>query len=269
MTRSSVAKAVILCIKPLGENNSSVTVFSENEGIIYAALYGGPKSRLKSLVSTWNSGNIWLYADSHGKKITDFDVKNYHTSFSQSLFKVFAANLAAEIVIKTKCAGSSKECFNLFCGFLDGLEIADENQGKVGLVRFLWRYLELLGIQPDASLCGRCGNSFLKNKNLDEKFDENKNSSYHNNAVFVLSENSFICEKCAENENLLSDNVNIQLKMNNVRYLAGVSLLKPCESRKLFINEEGYFQIKKLVFYLAQNAVGEKLNTMITGASFL
>ena len=56
MSHSFSTPALIFSIKPLGENNSSVCFFTETEGILYATMYGGHKSKLKSLVSPWNSG---------------------------------------------------------------------------------------------------------------------------------------------------------------------------------------------------------------------
>ena len=54
MQRNLVTLATVISIKPLGENNASVCVLTQSQGILYVTLYGGPKSRLKSLVSTWH-----------------------------------------------------------------------------------------------------------------------------------------------------------------------------------------------------------------------
>ena len=94
MNRSTSTSAIVLSLKPLGENNSSVTLLTPESGIVYAVLYGGPKSRLRSLVSQWNSGKVWLYENPEKNqiKISDFEVANYHASFSQNLFKSYAAS---------------------------------------------------------------------------------------------------------------------------------------------------------------------------------
>ena len=61
MQRSFFTNAIILNLKPAGENNSTVTLLTPDKGIIYATLYGGPKSKLRSLVALWHAGKIWLY----------------------------------------------------------------------------------------------------------------------------------------------------------------------------------------------------------------
>lgn len=256
MQRSSSSQAIILSLKPLGENNSSVTLISPENGISYATLYGGPKSKMRSLVAQWNSGQIWLYENPEKKqtKISDFEVKNYHSSFSESLFKAFAANLAAELVIKTRCAGSNEQCFTLLSGFLDGMDLCDEEQSRVGLIRFLWRYLELLGVQPDAVYCAHCGQDFLS------RLFAPKEISYYNSI-----ENNFIC-KLPEKEAL---SYCIPISSNAVKYLAAISTLTPAEVRKIKIDKEEYEQIKQIVFFLIENNIEQKLNSIQTGIGIL
>jgi len=259
MNRTYSTPAIIVSLKPAGENNSSVTMITEEGGIVYATLYGGPKSRLKSLVAPWNSGIIYLYNNPEKKqiKISDFEVKNYHVSFGQNLFKNFAASLAAELSIKTKCAGSSEQNWKLVSGFLDGLEIANEEQGKLGLVRFLWRYLELLGIEPQTHACGECGKSFL-----DAAFTPDSESYYNS------YENIFICPECS-NISQASKNYIYPLRVSAVRYLAGISVLTPYEVRKLHIDKQDYMQLKSIVFMLIEKSVETKLNTIETGVGIL
>ncbi|MCR4735651.1 MAG: DNA repair protein RecO [Treponema sp.] len=262
MQRSYSTSAVVVSIKPSGENNSSVTLVTPDKGIVYATLYGGPKSKMRSLISLWNSGIIYLYENQEKKqiKISDFDVKNYHSSFSSNLFKMYAASLAAEIVIKTRCAGSNDACWTLFSGFLDGLELSTEEQGRVGLIRFLWRYLELLGVQPDASHCGSCGSSFLN-----QEF-ATKEETYYNNI-----ENNFICRECSENVSSDSKQNLRMFKINAeaVRYLAAISTLSPAEVRRMKISEESYAQMKNIVFFLIENTIESKLNSIETGMGIL
>lgn len=251
MNRSSCTPAIILNLKPLGENNSSVTLLTPSDGIIYATLYGGPKSKMKSLVAQWNSGNIWLYEnpEKKQKKITDFEVLNYHSSFTENLFKTFAASLAAELAIKTQCGGSNTQCFKLVSALFDGMNLCDENQSRLGLIRFLWRYLELLGIQPDAGECGICGESFFS-----AKFD-NDVISYYN-----IQDNCFCCGECKGN---------IPVKNNSLKYLFAVTNKSPAEVRQLSVTMEEYQQLKELVFFLIENTIEQKLNSIETGLGIL
>lgn len=258
MQRDTSKQAVVLSLKNQGENNFLVTILTPTEGIIYATLYGGPKSKMRSLVSVFNSGKIWLYDNPEKKqtKISDFEVTAYHETFSQNLFKVYAANLAAELAIKTRCAGSPELCFKLVSGFLDGMNLCDEEQSRLGLIRFLWRYLELLGVQPQTHICGNCGKSFL-----DSQFTETTVSYYN------VVDNNFICSDC-RGQFYTESTVGLQLipiNVSAVQYLSAISVLQPSEVRKLQIGKTEYEQIREIVFFLIENNIDQKLNSIEAG----
>lgn len=258
MTRSNQTPALILSLRPLGENNTSVTFITPNDGVRYATLYGGPKSKLRSLVAQWNSGIIWLYntPEKNQTKITDFEVHNYHDSFGKNIFKMYAASLASELAIKTRCAGSNEQCFKILNGFLDGMELCNEEQSRMGLLRFLWRYLEMLGIQPPIHACSECGKTFL-----DSKFAP-YSVSYYNSM-----ENSFICHDCSS---IAAENpAVIPISTEAVKYLSAVTVLTPSESRRLPLDKTCYEQIKQIVFFLIENSIDQKLNSIETGIGIL
>ena len=260
MNRSSSTSAIVLSLRPLGENNSSVTLLTPDAGIVYAVLYGGPKSRLRSLVAQWNSGKVWLYENPEKNqiKINDFEVNNYHSSFSQNLFKSYAASLAAELAIKTRCAGSPEHCFKFLSGFFDGMELCNEEQSRLGLLRFLWRYLELLGIQPSSHVCYNCGKTFL-----DSQFAPNAVSYYNRN------ENSFICPACVESGGSSQRENIIGVNFSAIQYLSALTVLSPSDARKLSIDEEVYGQIRQLLFFLIENSIDQKLNSIESGMGIL
>ena len=258
MPRNYVSQGIVFSVKLLGENNSSVCFLTEDCGIVYATLYGGPKSKLRSLVSQWNSGTAYFYGretndTSRGVKITDFDVKNYHLSFRESLYKTYAASLAAELVMKTKCAGGNEKCWNLVSGFLDGLELSSAGQCETGVVRFLWRYLELLGIRPDASHCISCEKDITGNSQAYE-------------VSYNAGENGFVCSSCTKQDRNAHP---FLLSSEAVCYLQAVSELSPAEARSLPVSCDSLCDIKRLVFFLAEQAAGTKLKTLETGMGIL
>lgn len=256
MARNSITQALILSTTPSGENNRSVCYFSPDSGISYAILYGGPKSKMKGLVLPFNRGNLYIYTDEVRKstKITDFDVQNFHPTFRESLFKSWAASLAAEIIIKTRAAGSPSDCWILINGFLDGLELTDEKNGRLGMIRFLWRYLDLLGILPDTENCCSCGSSFFAGN-----FEENEVSSLNK---YNPSENGFYCKNCA------SEN-GFDISFQALHYLNATTKKTPKEVRAIQIDANSVNQMKQLVFYLIEVAVGQKLKSIESGLGIL
>lgn len=257
--------ALILQVKQSGENNRTVTVFSAEEGISYATLYGGPKSKLRSLVSPMNSGMIYIYRDESKKqsKIIDFDVKNYHLSFRENLFKTWASSLMAEILLKTQCAGSPEQSWTIANGFIDGMELSSEEESRIGLVRFIWRYLELLGVKPETKSCLQCGESFHALK-------------FNNVALsckYVLDSqgNGFICPDCFMPEESTSKAAGFRFKLGkaSITYLEAVTSLSPKEVRALKVSREEFMEMKNIVYHLLENACGSKLRSLESGIGIL
>lgn len=249
MNRTKSSEAIVLSQKAAGENNTLVTLLTPSDGIVMATLYGGPKSRLRSYITLWNRGIVWLYDNPQKNqvKITDFEVRKYHTTFSENLFKFYAASLAAEISIKTRAAGTPSSCFHLVGGFFDGMDLCGEEQSRLGLLRFLWRFLELLGVQPSSHCCGMCGKSFL---------DTDTKKSYYN-----VGENNFICQDCGEGS--------FELSGASLQYLAALSVLPPAQARKMQIDERGFEQIKQVIFFLIESSIDQKLNSIESGRGIL
>ena len=256
--RNFSTPALILSTQIQGENNRRVTIFSPTEGIFFATLYGGPKSKLRSLVSPMNSGIIYLYRDEakNQTKITDFDVKNYHLSFRESLFKTYAAAFTTEILIKTKAAGAPSESWKILNGFLDGIELSDEDSSRLGLIRFLWRYLGLLGLKPNTAVCAICGLSLHSQKFSDESLSQRFN--------FSFSDNAFCCPECSNFEK-----GDFSVSKAAITYLEAISSLSPKEVRKIEVSGKTLNEMKQLSFALIEKICGSKLNSLETGIGIL
>ena len=255
--RNKSQNAIILTVKEFGENNRIANYLCE-EGIFSAVLYGGPKSKLRSLVQPFYSGTIYIYSDNVKKstKITDFDAKNCHLSFRTNLFKSWAANLAAEIVMKTKCGGDSKLAFLLLNSLLDGMEACDENESRLGLLRFIWRYLGLLGIQPDAKECVSCGNFLLSTKL---------------NSAYIESKQGFVCDDCLPffPTKEKDESAKFIIDVNGLTYLAAINELSPGKVRSLLLPSASAFKLKQLLYHLIEKACETKLDSLESGMGIL
>lgn len=252
--RNKTTQALILTMKASGENNRLVTYFSKEDGICQAMLFGGPKSKLKSLVQPFNSGTLYLYSDEIKKttKINDFDVKNFQLDIRASLYKAMAANLACELVLKTKCAGDYQNAFTLLNAFLDGIDKSVEKEARLGTIRFLWRYIGLLGVQPDTHLCQDCAESLL---------------SKEKDSFYIHSKNGFVCGECINH--YTADNRIIPCDKYALTYLSAINELKPGQVRSLEVSATSAYQMKNLVFSLISQACGTKLNSLQDGQNIL
>ena len=249
--RNSRMNAIVLTVNRQGEQNYSACMLSAELGIFYATLYGGAKSKKRALVQPFNSGLLYLYTDNshHLRKINDFDVKNMHPSLRSNLYKMWAANLACEIILKTKCAGDYENAFALLSAFLDGIDASEETEARLGTIRFLWRYLGLLGVQPDPLLCVSCAQPLTS-------------------GVYTNASGGFICPDCLPSENE-SQHSPFHLNQESLSYLNAINTERPGVVRRLTLSAESARSIKGLVFYLIEQAAGCKLKSLESGMGIL
>lgn len=243
--------AIVLTVSKQGEQNYSVCFLSAELGIFYATLYGGAKSKKRALVQPFNSGLLYLYTDNahHLRKITDFDVRSMHPSLRTNLYKMWAANLASEIVLKTKGAGDYENAFALLSAFLDGIDASEEPEARLGTIRFLWRYLGLLGVQPDPLLCSSCAQPL-------------------SSGVYAGGANGFICPDCAPSEPEAA-HAAFSLDAPSLSYLNAINTARPGAVRRLTLSADSAYRIKQLVFYLIEQAAGCRLKSLESGMGIL
>ncbi len=270
MARDHCKESLIISTKISGETNKTICYLSRDEGICYATLYGGPKSRLRSLISPGNRGLLYLYKNQTKKtaKINDFDVKKYHPLCRENLFKTWAAAFVCELAVKTNCAGSPLETWKILNGFLDGMELTTENQSKTGLLRYIWRYLKLLGIQPDTTTCVRCGYKFFTGNFQTDILVYNKQQEI----IYSIIDNGFVCTDCIENnydKASLESRGFLPLDISALFYLKTVAEYEPKISRTLPLDKKNYYDLKRILFFLVENSAGCRLNTIKTGTGIL
>jgi DNA repair protein RecO (recombination protein O) len=152
MSRTVIYSALSLRCRPSGESNSEVTLLTAEEGIIKATVFGGAKSKMRSHAAPYNSGQVWIYRDPAKDrcKLNDFDVKSWRPGLRELFERTMAASAIAETILASHGGGGGwSEALSLAEKALDTLETADEEKCERIFIRFLWRWTEFLGIQPE------------------------------------------------------------------------------------------------------------------------
>tara|TARA_B100000614_G_scaffold174784_1_gene156087 strand:- start:364 stop:1134 length:771 start_codon:yes stop_codon:yes gene_type:complete len=161
VNRSSQQLAIVLRISPFGESHALVDLLTPEEGLLPAVAYGlrSRRSSLRGTVVPFARGEAWLYRDPRQErsKITDFAVERYALDLQHDLTAFYHASLWAELIWRTHASGDAGAAvYDLLCQGLDLLQRPGEYGGplvrQVGL-GVLWRYLAILGVQPDLDTC--------------------------------------------------------------------------------------------------------------------
>lgn len=256
MKRNFEHQAVILSVKDTGGGNRNVIFFSRDEGVQKALLFGGPKSRLKSLTVPFHCGRLWIYRDGVKGivKITDFFPDKFHSGIRENLVKTMAASLAFETVITTLGGGSDfDKTYFLLEGFLDGIEISSEEGTRYALLRFLWRYMKLLGTIPYVDKCSVC--------NSIKSTDDNEKMYYY------ILENTFVCQDCTNFNN--PDGIHfgdyyIALPEPVWNFLNSINTETMKATQKLRLPERDFEILKKIIFSMIQKVSPAKLKTLVS-----
>ena len=160
MTRNANYTALVLRSRPLGESNLDVWFLTAEAGSLRATVFGGPKSRLRSYVSPFHSGQALIYHEpvKDTRKFCDFDVRSWRPGLREMYERAMAADAAAETVLASHGGGGNwDKALALTEAALDALALADsETCGRI-LLHFLWQWADFLGLRPEFEHCSHCG----------------------------------------------------------------------------------------------------------------
>ena len=258
MSRDFSLDALVLSAVEEARGHLWVVLLTGNSEIKRVTLFGGRKSRLRAVVSPWHTGKIWLYAQNEQNiKITDFDAHKLRAALRENLYKTHAASLVSELLIATRGAGGAPGCWQLVNGFLDGLNRVGEEETLPALFRFLWRFLDLLGLQPQIERCASCGARLFSGGELLE-------SAAGEPVLFSAGEHGFVCRDCSSSftGHHAPRGFDSVLTRDALVYLQAVTLLDARESRRISLDAAARDCLKQFLFSQITHAAGERLKTL-------
>lgn len=260
MSRSFCYGVICLRVKSSGESNREAWFLSAEEGIIKATVFGGPKSRLRSQVSPFHQGRLWIYHDpvKDTRKVTDFDVENWRPGLRELYERTMTADSLAETILATHAGGGAwKKALDFAGKALDCIETANEKTCARILLHFLWVWTELLGVQPDLNHCGACaceapGDGIL---------------------WYNLREGSLFCKNCRNTsvdfeygsahapgqDRDYPENRDLVLEPGSRRWLLVIKDLDPHEALRYSPDNTGLRQARFLVLGILTEALGKRL----------
>jgi len=129
-------------------------------GLVDVFVFGGPKSKLRSLAAPYSAGRAFIYHDpvKDLSKLSDFDVHEPFSGLREDLRKIWAAGLVAELLQKTSGGGGDYDLvLGLALDTLRSLEALPSERADYPVLLFIWRMLGITGLMPDPDACASCG----------------------------------------------------------------------------------------------------------------
>lgn len=168
--RSHSLPCIVLHSRESTSGGRILSLLSPEGGIVDAFLFGGGKSRLRSLASPWHRGQAWLYRDrAEFSKLTDFDVLEDYPQIRSSLDALAGASLLSEVMLHTRAlGGDAREAYGLAMHLLYALNEAAAGQPggqdmDLAIMGFMAGVLVQMGLLPDPTACAHCSGIFQPN----------------------------------------------------------------------------------------------------------
>ncbi|MFA6508816.1 MAG: DNA repair protein RecO C-terminal domain-containing protein [Treponemataceae bacterium] len=245
MTRSTNHEALVLSVRPSGESNREALFLTEDSGLMRATVFGGPKSHLRAYVAPYNGGELLIYCDpvKDYRKVSDFNVRQWRPGIRESLERSYAAAAVAETVIAGYGGGGSwKEALALCRETLDAVDIATEEACRTALLRFLWKWAEILGARPDLDVCGDCACTPAGDEVV----------------WYSRRESAVLCRRCADRK----ENADaIAIGPGARAWLRAIDRIDAKAALRIGADTISFRQAREAVITAAADAVGSRLKT--------
>ena len=271
--RSWSTDALVLSLSAFGEGHREAHLLTQDRGLIRAAVFGGAKSKLRALVSPFQTGKVWLYTDPVKKssRITDFDVVAWRPGIREELVRSWCASFCAEVVTRSHGVAD----WRLVNAYLDGIAVSGEDECRRGTLRFVWRTLEAAGLCPDLSACARCGDALFSEEPLApqtaetvplDDADPSINGQKGENEVVYYSpvDDALLCGRCAQ-----AGERRFPLSVGSLRYLRAIGSERPDAVRRLRVSPREYAELRGFLFFLVSRMVDGTLKTLEAGDGIL
>jgi|GEM_PF-1054658 len=206
--------------------------------IIDATMFGGAKNKIASFFMPYYTGTLWLYTNpiKEAHKVVDFDVLKERWGIRDSLTRIWAATLATELCIKLKTSID----WRLINGFLDGINISNDEECNIATLRFIWRLSILSGFASPVLECSYC-----------------KKKSGVGGLYFEHSMSEFFCSECCQDKNNAS-----YLCADALEYLYKIIYKSPKEARCAKLSSKAISNLRVFLFRFAEDMCSSNLYTL-------
>jgi DNA repair protein RecO (recombination protein O) len=253
--RNLVYEVLILRARESPGGSRILALLSAEAGLVDAFVFGGPKSKLRSLASPYSSGRAFLYHDPVRDflKLSDFEVREPFIGIREGLRRLWATGLVAEIILATAGGGGDFPLvLDLARETLRAIETCPEERVDYPLLLFLWRLLDLIGLLPDTASCVGCGRELDEGRSL----------------AWAGAEGGFLCPRCSGGEEERGDG-HSRISAGAVRWLERAAASDFPTALKASLDASSLAGLKALVFDLAQRATDAPLRSLSSGAGIL
>jgi DNA repair protein RecO (recombination protein O) len=277
-SRNLVYEAIVLRARESPAGDRIVSLMTAEAGIVDAFVFGGPKSRLRSLSSPYAMGRAFVYLDpvKDFRKLSDFEVRECFPGIREDLDRLWAAGLMAELLLKTSGGGGEFPLvLALTSDALGALDCADKRAAEYPLLVFLWRFLGLIGLAPETGVCVRCSSGLTAHEReaAASRREDAASRGYGRPALYSYAEEGFLCPDCsgrapwvglpsASGGESCEEEGGLEVSAGAIRWLERAEALPFREALRARVDEASLRGLKAILYYLARKAADSDLASL-------
>ena len=241
MPRYLTYYALILRSRQSGESNRDVWLFTAEEGLLRATVFGGAKSKLRSYASPFHSGLAYVYHEpvKDSRKLSDFDVRLWRPGLRELYERAMAADAIAQTILESHGGGGNwSRVLSLAESSLDALDTADSQTCRRIVLWFLWQWINFLGLMPNLGYCSHCSEPVSSGSMLQ----------------YSPRDGSVICNACLNTEHDL-----LEAGPGFRRWLKTSLDISPLELCRFTLDIKSFNEAQSLAMAILTEALGKRL----------
>ena len=166
MERNLTSEAIVLTHRKWGDLHRLVTLLSPDLGLCTAVVYGARKGKLAGGIEPGTMGTYYLYHNRTRKEYTLVDVDPQHTieHIRDDLPRFYCLQAMIEMAMRMH-GGDFSSLYHVLGTFLILLESGQHNTRQI-LIQYIWRFIGILGLEPDLTTCPVCSTHYEKSEVL-------------------------------------------------------------------------------------------------------
>lgn len=187
-SKNYLTHGIVLRVRPLGEKDRNITIFTEEHGKIHASARGArnPKSKLSAITQPFVKAHFAL---THGRSfeiLTQAQIETSHREITVDVIKVAWASYLCELCDSLPKDMPAPEMYGMLATALGRLAMAESTFDQEVIGRwFEARYLASQGYAPTIGFCMLCECKISINR------DE-----YEKRIPFSVIHGGTVCESC-------------------------------------------------------------------------
>ncbi|MBN2735596.1 MAG: DNA repair protein RecO [Spirochaetales bacterium] len=253
-SRNQIHQVIVLKSQAFGEIHRSLTLYSAEEGIIYATAHGTQKikSKLRPFTEAFGRYKAYLYLNpvKNQYKLNDGEgLKAFHSGH-ESIEKFYTASLFCEMILKSFGGGTEhSQLYELIDQSLEILENMTENKRIYLLLQYLYRFLKINGFSLDLANCDSCSRKIAPEETL----------FYHH------SQDGLFCSQCQSR--FPADQ--LPLPPGARKYLDTTPALSLISALEISLEKNTALNLKMLLFSCIQGLLEGPLNSLKQSKEFI